>query len=64
MLDSYELVEVAIRIMISAAGAAAAGLIGMFLGNGVDSRGSLAKPITVIALGLLMVGVFLDYYYF
>jgi len=64
MLDSYQLVEIAMWMMIAGGIAAGVGLIGMFLSNGLDSRGSLSKPIAIIGLGFLMVGVFLDHYYY
>jgi hypothetical protein len=64
MLDSYELVEVATWMMIAGGIAAGIGLMGMFLSNGLDSRGSMSKPIAIIGLGFLMVGVFLDHYYY
>jgi hypothetical protein len=64
MLDSYELVEVATWMMIAGGIAAGIGLMGMFLSNGLDSRGSLSKPMAIIGLGFLMVGVFLDHYYY
>jgi hypothetical protein len=64
MLDSYELVEVATWMMIAGGLAAGIGLMGMFLSNGLDSRGSMSKPIAIIGLGFLMVGVFLDHYYY
>lgn len=64
MLESYELVEVAMWMMILGGLAAGIGLIGMYLSSGMDSRGSMAKPMTIIGLGFLMVGVFLDHYYY
>jgi hypothetical protein len=64
MLNSYELVEVALWMMLIGGGAAGLGLLNMLLSDSRDSRGSLSKPITFIGLGFLMVGIFLDHYYY
>lgn len=62
MLDPYELVKIAVWMMIIGGAALGIGVLGMYLANGTDSRGSLSKPLTIIGLGFLMVGVFLDHF--
>lgn len=62
MLNSYELLEIAMWMMIIGGLATGCGLLGMYLANGADSRGSLSKPMTIVGLGFLLVGVFLDHY--
>lgn len=62
MVNSYDLVEIAVAMMVIGGVASGIGLLGMYLANGTDSRGSLSKPLTIIGLGFLMVGVFLDHF--
>jgi multisubunit Na+/H+ antiporter MnhG subunit len=62
MLNSYELVQIALLMMIIGGAATVLGIAGMYLADDAQNRGSLSKPMAIIGLGFLLVGVFLDHF--
>ncbi len=62
MLNSYELVQVTLLMMTIGGAATLLGILGMYLADDAHSRGSLSKPLAIIGLGFLLVGVVLDHF--